>query len=127
MKRVVGGFLGSAVLAGSLYFGSGKLVASEVDSYVMSLKERGFSVENLQKDGNSESFVITIKDAKQFTKYYPDFADLISKIGKENLDDIKLQVDLKSSASGVSADIYPKSLPSAKNSKNDDFIKRAYR
>ena len=123
MKRIVGGFLGSVVLAGSLYFGSGKLVASEVDNYVMSLKERGFSVENLQKDGNSESFVITIKDAKTFTKYYPDFADLISKIGKENLDDIKLQVDLKSSASGVSADIYPKSLPSAKNSKNADLVK----
>ncbi len=123
MKRVVGGFLGSVVLAGSLYFGSGKLVAGEVDNYVMSLKERGFSVENLQKDGNSESFVITIKDAKKFTKYYPDYADLISRLGKENLDDLKLQVELKSSPSGISADIYPKSLPSTKNSKNSYLIK----
>ncbi len=120
MKKVLTGLVGSAVLAGGLfYFGSQKLVADEINTQLATLQTHGFVIEDRIKDSNGEHFVISLADMHKFSKLLPEYEAVLLAEDKSALKEYKLGVDLTSSGSDLSVAIYPVSFPTKELSIED--------
>ncbi len=107
MKKVWGFFAGSAVLAGSLYVGSEKLVADELDQTIISLKSYGFEIEDLKKEGSNEHFNCYLQDKKMLSKAFPQLQSFLQAIPSKDFKDLKFHIDSTVQGPKVSLTIYP--------------------
>jgi len=127
MKKVLTGVAGSAVVAGGLfYFGSGELVANEINIQLATLQTHGFVIEDRKQDSTGEHFVISLADMHKFAKLIPEYEAVLLAEDKSALKEFKLGVDLTSSASEVSVDIYPVSFPTAQLSIEEKEMMNRY-
>lgn len=127
MKKVLTGVAGSAVVAGGLfYFGSGDLVANEINIQLATLQTHGFVIEDRKQDSTGEHFVISLADMHKFAKLIPEYEAVLLAEDKSALKEFKLGVDLTSSASEVSVDIYPVSFPTAQLSIEEKEMMNRY-
>lgn len=114
MKKVLTGLAGSAIVASGLfYFGSQELVANEINTQLAALQMHGFVIEERKQDATGEHFIISLADMHKFAKLIPEYEAVLQAKDKSSLKEFKLGVDLTSSASEVSVDIYPVSFPTA--------------
>jgi len=127
MKKVLTGVAGSAVVAGGLfYFGSGELVANEINIQLATLQTHGFVIEDRKQDSTGEHFVISLADMHKFAKLIPEYEAVLLAEDKSALKEFKLGVDLTSSAFEVSVDIYPVSFPTAQLSIEEKEMMNRY-
>ncbi len=112
MKKILTGLAGSAIVAGGLfYFGSQQLVADEINAQLQTLQTHGFAIEDRKQDATGDHFIISLADIHKFSKLLPEYESVLLAEDKSALKEFKLGVDLTSSGSEVSADIYPVSFP----------------
>ncbi len=123
MKKVLTGLAGSAVVASGLfYFGSQELVANEINTQLAALQTHGFVIEERKQDATGEHFIISLADMHKFAKLIPEYEAVLLVEDKSALKEFKLGVDLTSSGSEVSVDIYPVSLPTAELSIEEQIM-----
>jgi hypothetical protein len=114
MKKVLTALAGSAVVAGGIfYFASGELVANEVNTQLTTLQTHGFVIEERKQDSTGEHFIISLADMHKFAKLIPEYEAVLLAKDKSALKEFKLGIDLSSSGSEVSLDLYPVSFPTA--------------
>lgn len=112
MKKILTGLAASVVVAGGLfYFGSGKLVADEINAQIENLQMHGFVVEDRKQDSLGDHFVISLADIHKFSKLLPEYEAVLLAEDKSALQEFKLGVDLTSSGTTLSANIYPVAFP----------------
>ena len=127
MKKVLTGLAGSVVVAGGLfYFSSTELMANEVNTQLATLQTHGFVIEDRKNDSTGEHFTISLADMHKFSKLIPEYEAVLLAEDKSALKEFKFGVDLSSSGSEVSVDIYPLSFPTSSLSAEDKAMVDRY-
>ncbi len=112
IKKTITSLVGVTVVGGGLYYAtSQKLVADEIDTNLATLKSYGFTIEDRKETADGEHFVISLADMHKFSKLLPQYEDILLAKDASVLKKFKLGIDLTSSASDISVDIYPVALP----------------
>lgn len=114
MKKIFIGLSALLLIVGAVFFfGAKDLAAQKLDEQIATLQANGFVIEDRQKNGDSEHFVISLADMHKFAKLIPEYEEVLLAEDKSALEAFKMGVDLRtiSMGSSLSADIYPVAFP----------------